>query len=77
VTSYLYIGGGLAVLAFVVWLVWFSYRAGKNNATVATSQQDVTEAQAVTRTEQAMAQAQAAGPQDEAELLARLDKGDA
>jgi len=75
--AYAEIGVGLAVLAFVVWLVWFSYRAGKNDATITTSQQDVTEAQAVTRKEQAMARAQADGPQDQAGLLARLDKGDA
>ncbi|MBS1034973.1 hypothetical protein [Gluconobacter cerinus] len=71
--QYLYIGGGVIALAFVAWLIWFSYRAGKNNASVTTAQAATDSATAITEKAEAMAQAQADKPATTDAVLARLD----
>ena len=76
-SQYIYIGGGVIALAFVAWLIWFSYRAGKNNASVTTAEAATDSATAITKKAEAMAQAQANKPATEDDVLARLDKGTA
>ena len=76
-SQYVYIGGGVIALAFVAWLIWFSYRAGKNNASVTTAQAATDSATAITEKAEAMAQAQADKPATEDGVLDRLDKGTA
>ncbi|MBS1060777.1 hypothetical protein [Gluconobacter sp. Dm-44] len=75
--QYLYIGGGVIALAFVAWLIWFSYRAGKNNASITTAQAATDSANVVTTKAESMAQAQADKPATEDAVLARLDGGTA
>ncbi|WP_029606381.1 hypothetical protein [Kozakia baliensis] len=70
--------GSLAlIVGGLAGLVWFADRAGKNSASVTASKQDTKEANAATDRVQAMAQAQADGPRTEAQLLDRLDQGNA
>ena len=76
-SQYVTIGGGIIALAFVAWLIWFSYRAGKNNASVTTAQAATDSATAITTKAEAMAQAQADKPETESAVLARLDGGTA
>ncbi|QEH97339.1 hypothetical protein [Gluconobacter thailandicus] len=61
----------------LAWLIWFSYRAGKNNASVTTAQAATDSATAITEKAEAMAQAQADKPAPEDGVLARLDGTDA
>ncbi|AOX16904.1 hypothetical protein [Kozakia baliensis] len=75
--DYLAAGVLLTIVGGLASLVWFADRAGKNSASVSTSKQDVVEANAATDAVQAMAHAQASGPQTESQLLDRLDKGNA
>lgn len=75
--NWLEIGGGLTVLAFITWLVWFAYRAGQNQADVTTSKVATDTAQASMNRAEAMAQAQADKPATTGALLERLDRGDA
>ena len=76
-SQYVTIGGGIIALAFVSWLIWFSYRAGKNNASVTTAQAATDSATAITEKAEAMAQAQADKPATTDGVLARLDGGSA
>ena len=76
-SQYVYIGGGVIAHAFVAWLIWFSYQAGKNNASGTTAQAATDSATAITTKAEAMAQAQADKPETESAVLARLDEGSA
>ena len=76
-SQYVTIGGGVIALAFASWLIWFSYRAGKNNASVTTAQAATDSATAITEKAEAMAQAQADKPATADAVLARLDGGSA
>ncbi|OAJ66447.1 hypothetical protein [Gluconobacter cerinus] len=76
-SQYVTIGGGIIALAFVAWLIWFSYRAGKNNASITTAQAATDSATAITEKAEAMAQAQADKPATEDAVLTRLDGGSA
>ncbi|OAJ67147.1 hypothetical protein [Gluconobacter cerinus] len=76
-SQYVTIGGGVIALAFVSWLIWFSYRAGKNNASVTTAQAATDSATAITEKAEAMAQAQADKPATTDAVLTRLDGGSA
>ena len=71
----------LGVVALVViargLLVWFAYRAGKNNASVTTAEAATDSATAITKKAEAMAQAQADKPATEDDVLARLERGTA
>ncbi|GAB6854029.1 hypothetical protein [Asaia astilbis] len=58
-------------------LIWYANRAGKNAASVSTSEAAKTSADAQTRKAQAMAQAQADKPATEEAVLQRLGDGSA
>lgn len=72
-SQYVTIGGGVIALAFVAWLIWFSYRAGKSRASVTNAQTATDSANVITEKAEAMAQAQADKPETEEAILARLD----
>lgn len=63
--------GGLGVL------IWYANRAGKNAASVSTSEADKVQADTMTQKAQGMAQAQADKPSTEAAVLQRLGDGTA
>ncbi|MQR99364.1 hypothetical protein [Gluconobacter aidae] len=75
--QYLYIGGGVIALAFVVGLVWFAYRSGRNAASISSAKASTDSANVITEKAEAMAQAQADKPATEDAVLARLDGGTA
>lgn len=75
--QYLYIGGGVIAFAFVVGLVWFAYRSGRNAASISTEKASTDSANVITTKAEAMAQAQADKPATEDAVLARLDGGTA
>lgn len=74
-TPYLWWGLAIAAIAFLVWIVTFAFRAGGNSKSVQTSEHTAADAEVVAAVQANMARAQAEGPQDKAELLARLDAG--
>lgn len=74
-TQYIYIGGGLLVLAFVVGAVWFAYRSGKKAASVQNAATATSAADGVTEKALQMAQAEADKPTTEDALFKRLDEG--
>ncbi len=73
----LYFWGGIiiAVLSFIIGLIWFCYRAGRNAARVLSEQQNVTEANAQDATMARMNEAAASAPQTDDEVLAKLRDG--
>lgn len=73
--SYFWWALAIVVIAATVALVVYATRAGRNAQSVATSEHASADAEIVTGVEAAMAKAQADGPQDRPQLLARLDAG--
>ena len=71
--QYLYIGGGVIALAFVVGLVWFAYRSGRNAASISTEKASTDSANVIPTKAEALAQAQADKPATADAVLARLD----
>jgi len=70
--------GALAIVAGGLGgLVWYANRAGKNAASVSTSEAAKTSADATTLKAQSMAQAQADKPATEDAVLQRLEDGTA
>lgn len=63
------------VIAATIALVTYATKAGRNAQSVQTSLHTAENAVIVTNIQSKMAEAQAKGPQDKAQLLARLDKG--
>ena len=58
-------------------LIWYANRAGKNAASVSTSEADKVQADTMTQKAQSMAQAQANKPATEEAVLQRLGDGTA
>ncbi|MFT8506592.1 hypothetical protein [Acetobacter sp.] len=74
-TSYFW--GALAIIAIgaLTALVVYATKAGRNAQSVQTSQHAAEDAEIEAGVQANMAKAQADGPQDKAQLLARLDDG--
>lgn len=72
-----YFWWGLAVIAIaaLVALIVYATRAGRNAQSVTDDAKTTDEAQATAAIVQAVAKAQAEGPQSKDQLLARLDAG--
>ncbi|QDH17384.1 hypothetical protein [Swingsia samuiensis] len=75
--GYAHLAEGLCALGVLLFLVTFSYRAGNNKASVASSRQQAQAADVMTQKAQAMAQAEADKPATEDALLTRLKDGNA
>ena len=73
----LYFWGGIiiAVLSFIIGLIWFCYRAGRNASRVRSEQKNVTESNIQNATLSRMNEAAASAPQTDDELLAKLRDG--
>lgn len=71
-----FIGGVfLAILSFIIVLVWFCYRAGRNAARALSEHQNVTEANVQNAALSRMNEAASMAPQTDDELLAKLKDG--
>ncbi|GBR18784.1 hypothetical protein [Asaia spathodeae] len=72
------IAGAVAfIVAALGALIWYANRAGKNAASVSTSEADKVQADTMTQKAQSMAQAQADKPATEDAVLQRLEDGTA
>lgn len=73
----LYFWGGvtLAALSFIIGLILFCYRSGRNAARVLSEQQNMTEANIQNATLSRMNKAASTAPQTDDELLAKLKDG--
>ncbi|MFE8872656.1 hypothetical protein ACE4RV_05730 [Acetobacter persici] len=74
-TAYLWWGLAVGTIAALIWLVAYATKAGRNAQSVQTSQHAAEDAAIEAGVQANMAKAQAEGPQDKAQLLARLDDG--
>lgn len=71
-----FVGGVfLAIISFIIGLIWFCYRAGRNATRVLSEQQSVTEANTQNATMARMNQAASTAPQTDDELMAKLRDG--
>ncbi|MFT9295713.1 MAG: hypothetical protein ABF544_08285 [Acetobacter orientalis] len=75
--AYFWWGLATFVVAALILLVAYATKAGRNAQAVNQSAKNTAQAKALTTTTAAMAQAQATGPQNTAQLLSRLDAKDA
>lgn len=73
----LYFWGGIiiAVLSFIIGLIWFCYRAGRNASRVQSERQNLSQADAQNATLSRMNEAAASAPQTDDELMAKLRDG--
>ncbi|MCG0999314.1 hypothetical protein [Acetobacter persici] len=74
-TAYLWWGLTVVTIAVLIWLVAYATKAGRNAQSVQTIQHAAEDAETEAGVQANMAKAQAEGPQDKAQLLARLDAG--
>ncbi len=72
-----YFAGGflLTMMSFWIGLIWYGNRAGRNSASVDTSQRDTANANAATQATQAMLNARTNGIRTDTQLDDTLDKG--
>lgn len=71
-----FLGGvTLAALSFIIGLIWYANRAGRNAARVLSEQQNVTEANAQNAAMARMNRAASTAPQTDDELMAKLRDG--